>query len=414
MRQAYLALILLLAIFGCSKNEDTGGSDTGTPAVDPARPNPVEPAKPEPVKPVDPSKPDESVNVVTAEGGRKYYTGLIHEDEETKPLGKVHVQLADENCENLPDNFDLRTLGLVPSVKDQSSCGSCWSFSMTGSLESALMGIGKTLNLSEQEMVSCWQEQWGCNGGLLFDFKYQITKGQSLETDFPYTARDTACKSGLVAAAKGASFAYVGSPSRGPTEKELKCALVKHKTIPWITVGATNAWGSPPASERTAYTRCGATQTNHAVGVVGYWKDGNGKTQFIMKNSWGTGWGDNGYMSLPLGCNSFGDEVAFIAIEKPPGPGPTPTPDPCTPPKIKLPAMVAIHPGDEVTLAVKSSAGWTFEWFEAGVKVAGANGPTLTISPTKDTVYKVGATSTCGTAESSAKVAILVSKKALK
>ena len=104
---------------------------------------------------------------------------------------------------------------------------------------------------------------------------------------------------------------YVGSPSRGPTETELKCALYKYHTVPWITVSANNNWGNPPASEKTVYKHCGRGQTNHAVGVVGWFKDSKGKTAFIMKNSWGKDWGDHGYMSMPLGCDSFGDEVVL-------------------------------------------------------------------------------------------------------
>jgi len=216
---------------------------------------------------------------------------------------------------DLPKSFDLRPLGLVEEVRDQGNCGSCWAFSKTGSLVSALLGKGIKLDLAPQHLVSCDQEQYGCGGGFLSDFGFQIHNGQGLEKDFPYTASDSRCRN-VSPAAKGVSFKYIGSPERGPTDKELMYALVTYKTVPWITVGATNAWGNPPKSEMVAYSRCGRSQTNHAVGVVGYWTDANGKVNFIMKNSWGKSWGDKGYMSLPLGCNSFGEEAAFIEVEK--------------------------------------------------------------------------------------------------
>lgn len=259
--------------------------------------------------------------------GLKYHTGLLKRPDSLIEPKKTFAALPD--CANLPESFDLRPLGLVPPVKDQGQCGSCWSFSKTASLESALLGQGKSLNLSEQELVSCDRDQYGCNGGLLADFSYQIGHGQSLETDFPYKAADVSCKSGLPVAAKGISFKYVGAQGRAPTEQELKCALYTYKTVPWITVGATDNWGSPPSSESVPYTRCSRSQTNHAVGVVGWNKNG-----FIMKNSWGPSWGDKGFMTLKLGCDSFGEEVAFIEVEKVPQPSPTVTPVPSPVPSV--------------------------------------------------------------------------------
>lgn len=254
--------------------------------------------------------------VVTSEGV-KYHTGLIHNEViEPKKFAVLNV----DACTNLPESFDLRDLKTVPEVRDQGQCGSCWSFSKTASLESALAVAGKEmLDLSEQEQVSCDKAQYGCQGGNLTGFGFQIKHGQGLEKDFPYTSgrsgRNGVCKI-VKEAAKGDSFEYIGTADRGPTEAELKCALFTSHTVPWITVSASGAWGSPPSSEKTMYTRCGRGQTNHAVGVTGWHKDKSGKTAFHMKNSWGKDWGDNGYMSMPLGCDSFGDEVAFIKVGK--------------------------------------------------------------------------------------------------
>lgn len=371
--------------------------------------------EPQPVVPAEPTKPDTDQPAYTViqsdPSGLKYHTGLIHKKDEIRDQSNAFITLDD--CDNLPDEFDLRPLGLVSDIRDQGSCGSCWAFSMTNSLESALLGQGQKLNLSEQELVSCDTAQWGCNGGLLNDFKYQINHGQGIETDFPYTARDSRCKA-ISPAAKGISFAYIGAANRAPTEKELKCALYKFKTVPWITVSASNAWGSPPASEHTAYSRCGRGQTNHAVGVVGWWKDRDNKTQFIMKNSWGTGWGDKGYMSLPLGCDNFGEEVAFIQVARAPDPtptppGPTPTPNPCVPPAFKLPKVIVVEPGAEVMLGVKENPTWQMKWYVGANEVG--QGAMLYVMPTADTVYKLVATNSCGRAEGSVKVSLLVSRR---
>lgn len=325
--------------------------------------------------------------------GREYHTGLMHKPKDLVGLGEMHVML--EGCDNLPDSLDLRDLNVVPPTRDQGSCGSCWSFSKTGSLESAVAAqTGKFLDLSEQELVSCDHSQYGCDGGLLTDFKYQIDKGQSLESDFPYTARDSACKTGLKAAAKGVSFAYAGQSNRRATEQEVMCALYKTHTIPWITVSANNNWSSAPKSYKTPYNRCGRGQTNHAVGVVGWYK-ANGKTQFIMRNSWGKGFGDGGFMSLPLGCDNFGEEIAYIITDA----------APCKPPLVKLPAEVTTMPEVEVVLGVKAQAGVDYTWFEGDKEVA--KGAVMYVTVTKETVYKLVAKNACGTSESSVKVKLV-------
>lgn len=395
----FLALILcFFSLLGCSKKDDGDNSDPGKLPY----------------------------AVIQGSNGLKYHTGLLQVAPEQKGFGAPHVLLS--NCDNMPAAFDLRTIGVVPDVRDQGQCGSCWSFSKTGSLESALLGQGKKMDLSMQDLVSCDKEQYGCNGGFLSDFKYQISHGQSLASDYPYTSGRTgntgACKKTDVAA-NGASFQYVGTASRGPTVDELKCALYTYKTVPWITVGATNAWGNPPSSEKTPYTSCGSSQTNHAVGVVGWWTDSKGKTQFIMKNSWGKEWGDAGYMSLPLGCNNFGEEVAFIEIAKPtppptptPNPSPSPTPQPsptpsptppgpCSAPKVKMAAEVQVFGNTEVMLGVKSEANTSYSWVSDGAVVG--NESMLFVTPEKDAVYKLSAKNECATAESQVRVRIVMS-----
>lgn len=388
-----IVVCALMGVIGCVKED--GGGDSPAPA------------------------PEQEVTVIQGEQGLQYYTGLIKSDDpEKEHMGGQFVSLLD--CDNLPEAFDLRELGLVPSVKDQGSCGSCWSFSKTGSLESALLGQGIDLDLSEQEMVSCDKQQYGCRGGMLKDFSYQIKKGQTTEDAYPYTSGRNgvtgSCKSNTTVAGKGVSFQYIGSPSRSPTEKELMCALVKYKTIPWITVGATNAWGNPPKSEKTPYTSCGRSQTNHAVGVVGYWKDSRGKTQFIMKNSWGKNWGDKGYMSLPLGCNNFGEEVAFIEVEQllpppPPGPGPVPppppTPGPCIPPKVAQAAEVQVFKDTEIMIGVKAEKDVTYSWTVDGKEVG--TEPTLYVTPEKDAVYKLTGKNACAVSESQVRVRLVMS-----
>lgn len=344
--------------------------------------------------------------VLEMANGKKYHTGLLERDN-LKNLSAPHVRFND--CSNLPDAFDLRPLGVVPPIKDQGQCGSCWAFSKTGSLESALLGQKKTMTLSVQELVSNDKNQFGCGGGYLDDFKYQIQHGQGLAKDFPYVAADVSSKK-IPVAAQGVSFQYVGSANQGPTENELKCALVKYKTVPWITVGATSYWGSPPASEKTPYTNCQRSGVNHAVGVVGYFKDASGKTQFIMKNSWGAGWGDKGYMALALGCDSFGDSAAFIEIAPapvPPSPEPTPKPVPCSAPKVAQAAEVQFLAGVQAMIGVAEEKDTTYTWSADG-KTVGTTAM-IYVSPAKDTVYKLSAKNSCAIAESQIRARVVLS-----
>lgn len=338
---------------------------------------------------------------VVITGGQLKGTGLLHGPTQDEKLGMQFSTLTE--CTNLPEEFDLRDLNVVPPVKDQGGCGSCWAFSLTASLESAkATGNGEVLNLSEQQIVSCDRNNYGCGGGYLNGFSYQISKGQALESDFPYTARNSACKSGLVAAAKGSSFAYAGASNRLATEQEVKCALFKSHTIPWITVSAGGSeWSVPPTSDNGVFSRCSHGGTNHAVGLVG-WKTINGKAYFKMRNSWGKNWGstagkpgaERGYALMPLGCDSLGEEVAYII----------PAAMTCQPPEVKLPAELESHSGQLLRLGIERQEGVQYEWFVNDVRVA--QGPSAIFHPLQTTVYKLVGKNSCGQSEISSKIVI--------
>lgn len=336
-------------------------------------------------------------------GGKLKGTGLLHNPARDEGLGVQHTTLAD--CDGLPEEFDLRTLNVVPPIRDQGSCGSCWAFSMTGSLESAhAAATSEMLNLSEQQLVSCDRGNYGCGGGNLNDFDFQISKGQALETAFPYTGRNSSCRSGLQPSAKGTSFAYVGASSRRATEKEVMCALFKSHTIPWITVSAGGGnWNSPPSAADAVFSRCGNGGTNHAVGLVG-WKTIGGKVYMKMRNSWGSDWGntaglaggaEKGYALMPLGCDNLGEEVAYIITQA----------MPCQPPKVKLPVETMAQAGVDVMLGVRAESGVDYKWYVNDVEVA--QGAMAYFHPDATTVYKLVGKNACGQSESSSKITIV-------
>lgn len=374
------------------------------------------------------------VTVVNGANGEKFYTGFILDQKKNK-YGKTYVQL--DGCDNLPAEFDLRDLGVVPKIKNQGQCGSCWSFSKTASLESAV-GQGAP-DLSEQELVSNDKNNYGCQGGMLNQTEYQVAHGQGLESDWPYSGRDEPQRQ-IAVAKKASKFVYIGgSVGSGPSEQELKCAIYKSHTIPWIVVSAGDNWSSAPTASKGLFTACNNNQPNHAVGVVG-WDTINGRTYFKMRNSWGSGWGNDagrpgmerGYALMTLGCSMLGYEAAYAIAEGvqpppappgpvppgpvppapdpvppiPPDPGPGPVPPPCTPPTPKLPMYAMIRAYDTMMFAVVPEADTTYAWATTDGKLLGS-GSTFKVSGLKrDTVLRVSAKNSCGTAESQMKIRV--------
>jgi len=201
------------------------------------------------------------------------------------------------NTEAIPAVVDWRSKGAVTGIKNQGQCGSCWSFSTTGSTEGAhfLQAKKALVGLSEQNLVDCSTSfgNEGCNGGLMDDaFKYIIhNKGIDTEASYPYTARDGACHfSRDHVGATLVNFHDVGSGSEADlTDKiaaigPISVAIdASHSSFQFYSGGVYNE----PA--------CSSTQLDHGVLAVGYGKSGS-DPYYIVKNSWGTDWGLNGYI----------------------------------------------------------------------------------------------------------------------
>jgi C1A family cysteine protease len=192
------------------------------------------------------------------------------------------------------EGVDWRTKGAVNPVKDQRQCGSCWAFSATSAIESSIfLSTGKLLNLAEQQMVDCGAAtgNHGCNGGWMdYAFEYIIKAGgQELTTDYPYTAKDSTCK-------------FVKTKSAGTIKKYTDVAqndcngLVKALNQQPVSVAiAANAIMNYQKGVFKV-TTCG-TGLNHGVTAVGYGTDGT-DNWYIVRNSWGAGWGENGYIRM--------------------------------------------------------------------------------------------------------------------
>lgn len=320
--------------------------------------------------------------------GKRYATGFLGT---RRPTGQLHF--TPNTLTGYPTKLDLRELGQVSKIKNQGSCGSCWAFAITKSLESARMKAGlPELDLGEQEMVSCDRNAYGCGGGFMDDADYVVKRGLSAESDYRYTGTNSRCKSPLPPVAdKAVSWSYIGQSSRGPTVDELKAAINVYGVI-FVTVAAGGSdWGG----NRVHMTGCGSRSINHMVTLVGY----NEQDEFIIGNSWGTDWAEDGFAYAKQGCNMLAkgaQSAAFVVYEG----GPLPVP-----PHVRLPAEISIVLGTEVLLGVRAEAGVSYQWFE-GEQLIGTDS-TVWVKPGKDTVYKLVGSSRAGTAESSVLVKVI-------
>jgi len=203
-----------------------------------------------------------------------------------------------------PNSADWRSTGIT-AVKDQGQCGSCWAFSCTESIESVYIikgGKGKSqVPLAPQQIVDCDRNDAGCNGGdLPTCYKYVETqKGLEPESSYPYRARDGTC------AAKPAleqdpitGFKYV--IPQGSTDEATVASFVAANTPVSIIVDASS-WSSYGGGILMA-SQCGHN-LDHAVQAVGFEISAG---YWIVRNSWGADWGENGYIRLQYNKNTCG------------------------------------------------------------------------------------------------------------
>jgi len=207
--------------------------------------------------------------------------------------------LAPMNVEDVPESIDWRTKGLVTAVKDQGQCGSCWAFSAIGSLEGQHMrSTGTLTSLSEQNLVDCARldVSHGCEGGLMDDAFTYIKNNNGIDTEasYPYHARDQKCmfKTSNVGAT---DTGYTDIPEGD--EEALKKAVA---TVGPIAVAIDAGHSSFQMYQAGVYDEpeCSTTDLDHGVLVVGYGTDPEGGDYWIVKNSWGTRWGSEGYILM--------------------------------------------------------------------------------------------------------------------
>nr|KYP73632.1 Cysteine proteinase RD21a [Cajanus cajan] len=238
--------------------------------------------------------------------------------------------------EELPATVDWREKGAVAPVKDQGQCGSCWAFSTVAAVEGINQIVtGNLTTLSEQELVDCDRGyNMGCNGGLMdYAFEFIIQNGGiDTEEDYPYLARDNTCDPNRKNARVVTIDGYEDVPQND--EKSMMKAVANQPISVAIEAGGREF----QLYESGVFTgRCG-TELDHGVVVVGYGTE-NGTDYWLVRNSWGSSWGESGYIKLERNLLKSETGKCGIAMEasypikngaNPPNPGPTP-PSPPTP-----------------------------------------------------------------------------------
>jgi len=189
--------------------------------------------------------------------------------------------------------------GAVTPVKNQGQCGSCWSFSTTGAIEGrSFISSGKLISLSEQDLVDCSKQNSGCNGGLM-DYAFSFVKsngGLCTEDDYPYVAyQHWRCEEDSCTKYDPISGYYDVSVSTSALEAACSAGPVA------IAIEADQEAFQQYNSGVMTGT-CG-TGLDHGVLLVGYGTDGS-DDYWKVKNSWGAGWGEDGYIRLCRNCNA--------------------------------------------------------------------------------------------------------------
>jgi len=262
------------------------------------------------------------VGEINAKGGR--WTAALNEFSDLSwDEFKASVLMIPQNCSathrstrrardpdsarSVPPSIDWRDYGALNAVKNQGHCGSCWTFSTIGTLESHVyLKYGTMLNLSEQELVDCAgaYNNHGCSGGLPSQaYEYLMAAGGvESEKSYPYTAKDGTC-----AFDPAAVVAKVRGVVNITTYKESEIVDAVGSLGPVsIAFDVASDFRHYAGGVYDGDCATDPMHVNHAVVAVGYGTDDEGNDYFTVRNSWGEGWGEKGYFKIQRGVNKCG------------------------------------------------------------------------------------------------------------
>ncbi len=210
-----------------------------------------------------------------------------------------------DNSLSLPAAIDWRMKGAVTGVKNQGQCGACWSFSATGAVEGQyFLKQGQLVSLSEQNLIDCSSSygNHGCKGGAMDKaFTYiMANNGDDTESSYPYEMKEGNCRF---------NRSNVGANIAGfkdiPTGNEAYLLSVVGSVGPVsVAIDASHSsFQFYNGSGVYIEPACSSSRLDHGVLVVGYGTE-NGQDYWLVKNSWGTNWGENGYIKMARNLNN--------------------------------------------------------------------------------------------------------------
>jgi cathepsin L len=218
-----------------------------------------------------------------------------------------------------PTNPQFSWRDKIPPIRHQGYCGSCWAFATVGAVESSnILQNGDVIDLSEQQLVNCvppasstrgdnCQGNWPATA-----LDWLQGNGDPTETAMPYQSKMLSCNSSAARSdTRVISWGFVNenNPWDPPSEKALKQAIATHGPV-IATVLVTDAFQSYSGGVFDEGASGGA---NHAITIVG-WDDA--RRAWHVRNSWGTGWGEDGYIWVKYGTNDIGSIASWVDVEK--------------------------------------------------------------------------------------------------
>jgi len=230
--------------------------------------------------------------------------------EEKKPEEpeKKEIDDARKFCNPRAASFDWRKYGIVPAVRNQGTCGSCYMFSAMASYEAGYsLMYKKSVDVSEQHFLDC-KNIGKCNGGWYGTvFDKMKNSGGLEEVIYPYKASTSSCKTSSGDKYFAMDSGNVGEYLKMASVEEIKDGLCKHGVLS-SAVFATRMFTAYAGGVFDEHAK--VSGVNHAINIVG-WDDS--KKSWLMRNSWGEQWGEKGYMWIEYGSNNIGTGTTWVA-----------------------------------------------------------------------------------------------------
>lgn len=274
---------------------------------------------------------------------KPYFFGLINPG--TKYAHAPDFSFLVSQSVKLPKRFTLEEWSPLAEVYDQGNCGSCVYNAVNGGwMDTMRVRSVVVPTVSRQELMDCWARDWRCNGSYFEKVAAGLVEAGQLhaESDYPYRAVNGTCKTNVPGQKYGSIQSYRIIDN---TPKSIVTALRSYYAVP-ATVGAGGAWMSYRGG---VFNACSLVGTNHQIEIIGYdcesAVDANGDCKFDtngklpagvglwkLKNSWGTSWGEQGYMWTKMTdkngrlCNNLAEEAGILEVGIEPKPECEPQP----------------------------------------------------------------------------------------